>query len=134
MVRVYPNIFEQLKITKEILSPVIKGKNDDEIRIMLSRCANYYGGRDLKFTKLESALYELLLKKELHPKTVYKYFLAQRYPENIKKLLRENKIGFTNAQARAQAQKRFKNSNNAKQLMEDMKSVVGGLEWQGIDK
>jgi hypothetical protein len=128
----YQDIFEQFRITKEILSPVVEELEDEKIKVMLSRIVNYLSGRKVKFIRKEMELYDFILMKGLKPRTLYKYYLANEYPEAIQKQLKEKKIGFYNAQSKVQACRRMKDKKESNIIINEVRKIIGGLEWQNL--
>ncbi len=126
------SVFEKIDKYRKVLQPVVRGRTDREIKIMLSHCKYYRRGRLKTLTKEEMLLNDFLLKKDLNPKTLYELFVFADYPENLKTLLQENKISMREAQGRCVRQRRLLDSTTAVELMEEMKTIIGGLEWPGM--
>lgn len=69
----------------------------------------------------ERELYNFLMKNGYNPYTVYKWALLERIPENIRQMLRENKIGQKKAISEALTQRR-----------EEEEKIFTGLHEMGI--
>lgn len=114
--------------------PVIKGKSDSEVKIMLCHCVHHKIGRHKKLTCEERLLYDYLIKNGLSAKTIYKYFVVLNYPDTVKELLHNKKIGMDGAASRAFSLRKMKSDSTSKELMAEIKAVIGGLEWKGLNK
>lgn len=127
------SVFEKVDRYKEILRPVICGKIDSEVKIMLCHCRHYRIGRDKSLTKDERILYDFLLKNNLNPHNVYEKFVLLEAPEHIQKLLREKKIGIREAQSRSYASKRQIDSTESEEFMNEIRKIIGGVEWPALN-
>jgi hypothetical protein len=126
-------VFEKVEKYKKLLSPLIKGKTDDQIRFMLLHCKGKRNGRKRKLTKDEMILYDFLLKNNLSANIMYEKFVCLNYPENIKKLLREKKIGVERARKMYVEQKSMKNTKAGQEIMKEIMEALKTLQWPGID-
>ena len=127
------SVFEKVEKYKEIFKTVADGKSDIEIKMMLCHCHYYNIGRYKNLTKEERIFRDFLLKHNLKPRSIYEKFCFLEYPEHIKKLLQENKIGVQNAQGRSRAFKRQLDVPEGKELMDEVKRIIGGLEWPALN-
>ncbi len=127
------NVFEKIESSKEILKPVIEGKTDREIKRFLCHCVYYQMGRKKDITGEEREIYDFILKSNLKPKTLYKYFLILDYPEHVRNQLRECKMSLDEARSKSFAYKRMINTKNGKEIMAEMLAVIRRLEWKGLN-
>ncbi|MBI5065106.1 hypothetical protein HZA97_02610 [Candidatus Woesearchaeota archaeon] len=128
------SVFERVEEDKKVLALVTKGKSDDETKIMLCHCRYYKLGRYKKLNKEERLLYDFLNKNGLSARTMYKHFTALSHPQNIRELLHKKEISIANACSRAFALTKMREGNTSKELMTEIKNIVGGLEWKGLNK
>ena len=134
-------IFIKVNEVREHIKQEIPELSGDGLIQMLSHCRNYYNGnlhygrraikenelrvRDL--TKAERILYDLILRLKLNPGTVYRWFLATRVPDDIKEKLRNNQISQRKALEIASNRRRAKSSNLGLLMMEEIRTIMGGL-------
>lgn len=127
-------MFQTIEYIKTLLSPLIKDKTNKEVKIMLCHCVYFRSGRRKTLSVEERAFYDLLLKNKLSPKTLYKKWLLLEAPEHVKRQIREKKISLNEARSRSYAHKRMISTLNGKELIAEIKKVIGGLEWKGLIK
>jgi hypothetical protein len=80
-----------------------------------------------KLTFNEKIVYDYLLKNQLCPGTVYRWFIATRLPEDIKEKLAKNMIGQAQAMKIACNRKKVRMSNLGLIVIEELRTIVGGL-------
>jgi len=80
-----------------------------------------------ELTANEKILYEYLLKNNLNPCTTYRWFIATRIPEDIKEKLAKGQIGYNQAMHISANRKRVRESNMGLLVIEELKTIVGGL-------
>ena len=127
------NVFERIDDAKKILSPLIKDKTDQEIKLILCHCVNTQNGRKYNRDKYEIQFNDFLLKNELSAKTLYEYFLVLDYPQHIKAQLKDKKIGINKAQRLAFTHRKMTSRKGTKKLMEEMRNIIRRLEWRNQD-
>ena len=123
------SVFEKIEYYKNILKPVTEGKSEAEIKLMLCHCKYYDIGRFKNLNSEERVLYDFLLKNKLRPKTLYENFMCIDYPEQIRKLLYEQKISMREASSRAYFCHKMIDAVQSKELMEEIKKIIRGLKW-----
>lgn len=127
------SVFEKIEQFKNVLKPVTVGKTDKEIKLILCHCKHYNLGLRKSLTKEEYVLNDFIMKKNLNAKTMYENFVFIDYPQSLKNLLAEKKIGVRNAQSRYMAMKKLVNIRDGKELMTEIRSVIRRLEWLGLN-
>lgn len=127
------SVFEKVARYKELLKPVVGEKPDREVKLMLCHCHYYRTGRYKSLTKEERILYDFLLKTNLKPHNMYEKFVFLESPEHVQNLLREKKIGIREAQSRSYASKRQVDSSESKEFMDDIRKIIGGVEWPALN-
>ena len=127
------NVFAKLDEIKQVLQPLIKDKTDQQVKVLLCQCVHYRIGRKNKLEEEERQLYDLLLKNNLAPKTVYQNWLLLEAPEHIQRQLREGKVSVEEARSRSYAYKRMISTTKGKEIIEEILSVIRSLEWKGIN-
>jgi hypothetical protein len=60
-------------------------------RMILSKCAHYHYDKKRKISTEELMLYDVLIKHNLNPSRVYKWYLVSLLPEDIKDDVEKNK-------------------------------------------
>jgi hypothetical protein len=95
-------VFEKIVHYKKLLAPVIGGKTDKEIRIMLVHCKDHQLGRKKWLTEDEQIMNK---------------FVFLEYPEHIQKLLREKKISMRTAQRMNIEEKKMLHESAGNELM-----------------
>ena len=128
------NIFEKIENYRKVLAQAIDCKKDGEIRLMLSHCRYYRLGKLKELTGEERALYDLLLQNGLSVRTVYKHFVLLDYPQEVQEMLRNKEISIDGACTKAFSFKKMRGDTVFKQLMTEIRTVIGGLEWKNLNK
>jgi len=134
LVNVNISVFERVQYARKILEPMIQGKTNNEIKIMLCHCINKKIGRNYELTKEEDKFYHFILENNLSPKTLYKYFLVFDYPKHIQTQLRNKEIGMRKAQELAHAHRTMASRKGKKEIMEQMLIIIRGLKWRDLDR
>ena len=125
------SIFDKVNEIKHDLKTIIPEVRSDDLIGMFSRCRNYYygklyfGRRDIKenrkkrdLTVNERILYDYLLKNNLNPSTIYRWFIATRLPQDIREQLAKGKIGQRIAMQISSNRRRTKDSTEGLLMME----------------
>ncbi|MBI2573566.1 hypothetical protein HYV86_06900 [Candidatus Woesearchaeota archaeon] len=135
------SIFYKVNEVREHIKQEIPELSGDRLIHMLAHCRRHwegnlhYGRRAVKenalkvreLTKTEHILYDLLLRLKLNPSTAYRWFLATRVPDDIKEKLRNNQISQKKALEISANRKRVKESNIGLLMMEEIRTIMGGL-------
>ena len=124
------NYFEKIESVKKILLPTIQGFNDKQIRSILCHCVYYKSERRKLLTDKEREVYDLLLSHKLSPKTTYNWFCLINAPDHVKQKVMKQEISFAGAMARSYAWRRMTGRKSGKEIMEEIKTIIGGLEWK----
>lgn len=127
------NYFEKINSVKQKLSSAIQGMNDKQIRNILCHCSYYKAGRRNNLNEKEREVYDLLLRNKLSPKTTYQWFCLTNAPDHIKDKIRKREISYEDAQSKSYAWRRMIGMKNGKEIMEEMKTIIGGLEWKNTN-
>ncbi len=56
----------------------------EKLKRILRRCSDHCYGRVMHLNEVEQKIYSYLERMNLHPTTVYRWFLASRLPEEVK--------------------------------------------------
>ena len=126
-------MFEQIKSIKEILSPVVPDGDNLKIRGLILRCVKYRNGQIKKLDKDAARVMDLLLKNNFNPKTSYEWILLDGAPPHIREKVIQRKIGFREGRRQYVLWKRNLSTRAGKELMEEIRRVVGGLRWKSQD-
>jgi len=124
------NVYERIESVKQILKPVVLDGNGFRLRGILLRCVRYRLGKDATLGKEESQALDILLKNKLNPKTVYEWMLAEQIPAHIKEKIVQRKLKFREGRAQYVQWKRQCNTRLGKNVMEEMRNIVGRLKWK----
>lgn len=135
------SIFDAINHIKTDIKSILPEIEDDRLIPMMSHCRRYYEGnlhygrrsnsenlkkpRDL--TSNERILYEYLLGNSLNPSTAYRWFLATRIPEDIKKNLEKGQISCKKAMEISANRRRVKESNSGLLMMEEINNIIKSL-------
>jgi len=122
------NVFEQIESVKQILAPV--SVDSFALRGLVLRCVKYKIRQITKLGDVEAKTYDLLLKNNLNPKTVYEWLLLEDVPAHIKEKLVQKKINFLDARRQYVQWKRFSDTRAGTELMEEMRNVIRRLQWK----
>lgn len=138
------SVFDKVNRIKNDLKQILPEIEDKRLLPMMSHCRQFYEGnlyhgrrtndpaekkkrQPKELTQAEKVLYEYLLKNEVNPSTAYRWFLACRVPDDIKDKLAKNQISYRKAVEISNNRRRVKESNTGLLMMEEMRTVIGGL-------
>ena len=139
------NIFDKVNEIKRDIRRTIPEVDEYRYINMLSRCRRKYRGVLYKgrignikklpvelrlkddLTVNERILYDYMLKNKLNPCTTYRWFIATRIPDDIKEKLGKNLISTKKAMEISANRKRVRESNQGLLIMEELRTIVGGL-------
>jgi hypothetical protein len=128
------NVFERVKSIKEILAPLVPDGDSFRVRGLVMRCAKYRVGLVKALNATERKAYDLLLKHGYNPKTIYEWLLLEDAPEHIREKLIQNRISLRRAQEQYVQWKRMSGTRSGKELMEEIRSVIGRLRWKSQEE
>lgn len=138
------SLFQRVAEIKKQLKQVLPEIEESRLISMLGHCRMlyenhfYYGRRTYdpgekkkrkqrKLTETERILYDFLLKNNLNPSTTYRWFLAVRVPDDIKDKLEKGQISYKKAMEISYNRKRVRESNTGLLMLEEMRTIIGGL-------
>jgi hypothetical protein len=125
---------ERVKYVKEILRSAVQGLSDRDILGIVLQLEHYRQGRRKEIGPLHRTVYDVLLKHELCPKTVYTWLLLERAPSHVKDKLRDGRVSMRNASSMSVAWKRMVSTKAGKDIVAQMRAVIGGLQWRGQEE
>jgi hypothetical protein len=125
------NVFERIEYIRDILRPVTKDISDKEVTGLVLQIQSYREGKRKELNQTHRAIYDLLLKHELTPKTVYVWMLLEKAPSHVKDKLRAQKISIRDASKMSYSWRRMVTTRAGKDIMANMQAVIGGLKWRG---
>jgi len=128
------NVFKEIESVKRLVAPLGLNKDSEKLRGIILRCRKYRVGQVKKLDEVEAQVYEIFLKNNLHPKTVYEWMLLEDVPPHIKEKLEKNKIGKEAARRQYVQWKKHNGTRLANELMEEMKNVIGRLKWKSQEE
>lgn len=138
------NVFDKVESIRKLIFEHLPEINEDELIYMLSHCREYYEGNlyygrrtadqeekqkrpKRKLTKIESELFQLLLKHKINPSTGYRWFLAARVPEDIMNELKRKNMTISKAMEISRNRKRVIDNKLGWQLISMIKETVRWL-------
>jgi len=138
------SLFDRVNKIREQLNQILPEIEGNRLLSMLCHCRRYYEGnlyygrrtadpqekkkrKQLDLTKTERILYDFLLKNNINPSTVYRWFLACRVPEDIKDKLKKGQLSYKKAMEISYNRKRVRESNIGLLMMEEMRTIIRGL-------
>ncbi len=124
------NVFLKIESVKQKLSPVTSDMNDKQIRNILCHISYFCHGRRKELTQQERETYDLMLKYKICPKTAYQWFYLVGAPEHIKQKVKLREIGYEEACKLKQEWRMMIGTKSSKDIMNEMRRIVGGLEWK----
>jgi len=124
------NVFEQIESVKRILESVVPDKDSFRVRGLVLRCTKYKVGLIKNLNSTERAVYDLLLKHKLNPKTAYERLLLEFVPSHIKEKLVQRQIGVRAARSQYVQWKRMCGTRAGASIMDEMKTTMGRLRWK----
>ncbi len=139
------SIFDKVNEIKADLKDLFPEIEGDRLIAMFSHCRRFHEGklhygrvhnkanksrvRDL--TANEKLLYDYLLRNNLNPSTTYRWIIATRLPPDILKQLEKGTVGQKQAMQISANRRRTKESVTGLLMLEEIRSLVGKLEWKG---
>lgn len=90
----------------------------------LSKIAHYHYGRKVKLSLNDTLLIDLLKKHKLNPHTVYRWFLLEYAPDDVKLLLSEEKISLKEAQKQSRVLRGERRAELGIKILDDIRSIV----------
>lgn len=124
------NVFAKIEYVKKKLLPATEGLNDKQIKSILCHCAYYKAERRKQLTDKEREVYDLLLSLKLSPKTTYQWFCLLNAPDHIKQKVMKLEMTYEEAQRKSYSWRRMIGRKTSKEIMDEIKSIIGGLEWK----
>ncbi|MEK6886517.1 MAG: hypothetical protein AABW88_01675 [Nanoarchaeota archaeon] len=128
------NLFSKLASVKEKLLPATQGLDDKQIQRIICHCWYYKLGRRKIISEKEREVYDLLLSHGISSKTVYEWLRIADSPDHIKQKISQGTIGMREASSKKYLWNRMVNRRNGKEIMEQVKVIVGGLEWKDTNQ
>jgi len=90
----------------------------------LSRIAHYHYGRKVKLSLNDTLLIDLLKKNRLNPHTVYRWFLLEYAPDDVKLLLSEEKISLKDAQKQSKVLRGERRAELGIKILDEIRGIV----------
>ncbi len=128
------HVLERVKYVKEILKPATEGLSDRDIRGIVLQITHYYNCRRKTLGPVHRIVNDTLLKHSLTAKTVYSWFLLDLAPPHIKDKLKAGKVSLKDASVMSAAWKKNVSTKSGKDIMAQMRAVIGGLQWRGQEE
>jgi len=105
------NVFQKIKIVREIIKEVFPKMEIEQLTQEVQFLANNWHGKKrktgIKLTRQQMVLYDLLLKNQYYPDTVYRWLLLATAPEDVKEKLRNQEISIKTALNLRRQQKEY---------------------------
>ena len=124
------NVFLKIASLKQKLMPSIDGLTDKRIKNILCHCSYFACGRRKGLDAKEREVYDILLRYKISPKTVYQWFSLIDAPDHIKQKMKQQGLTYTEAVSRSYAWKRMTGGRNSMLIMNEVRKIIGGLEWK----
>ncbi|MFC1741615.1 hypothetical protein ACFL3V_03715 [Nanoarchaeota archaeon] len=124
-------VFERIEAIRSILKPVTADMSDTEVTGLVLQVQSYKEGKKKELNQTHRAIYDLLLKHDVSPKSVYVWMLLERAPSHVKEKLRAKKISIKDASTMSYNWRRMVSTRAGKDIMANMRAVIGGLKWRG---
>lgn len=133
------NLFHKVEEIKKRIRQIYPELDDIRIRKILSACRQYYEGKLVKGrrgtahttprepTEIEKGIYTLLIQMGLNPSTTYRWFLACRYPSDIKDKIEKGQISHRLAQKLSANRYRETKSRESYLLLDEIRQAVRRL-------
>mgnify|MGYP001569266840 FL=1 len=115
---------QKVEVLKGLFKTIFPGIDDDNLVILLGRCSHYHCNDRNHLGEDEAILYDFLLKNNLNPCTVYKWFLVHNMPENIQELLQKGKLTQRQALKLSTNERRQKENTLGLELREECRKIV----------
>ncbi len=128
------DVFIKIDKVRNLLSSQLGNMSDEELQTSLCHCWYFKFGRKKELTEKEYIILDLLLKNGLSPKTVYHWFLLNKAPEHIKDKLTAGKMSLRGAISESYDWRTMRTQRGCEKLMDDMKTIIGGLNWKSQEK
>lgn len=120
----------KMEFAKEIIKRSLGEIPKREISVILCRIAHKHNDPKWKtreLTEKEMIVYDCLLKEELNPATVYKWYLLTRTPDDVKQKLRLGIISQKKALKLNAGRIRYKEMQAGFDLMEQCRMLIRGI-------
>ena len=138
------NVFDKVDSTKKLIAEHFPEISEDDLIYMLGHMRQYYEGNlyygrrtgnkkekksrpKRQLTKIESELFQLLMKHSVNPSTCYRWFLAARVPDDIMYEVKRKNMTIDKAMAIARNRKRVKENKLGWQMISMIKETVRWL-------
>lgn len=130
------SLFDKVNELKNFIKTILPEIEGDKLMGVLAHCRRYYEGklyygrrtnphkRRRELTHNERIVYDYLLRNNLKPSTVYRWFLASRIPTDIQALLNKGQISVKKAFQLSANRLRNRLSREGLILMEEMREIV----------
>ena len=125
------DVFQRIEYVKQILKDIEDIKDSTTIKGCTLHIWHYKLNRRDSLSNLERLVYEVLLKHDLHAKTVYEWFLLEDLPPHIKEKLISGKISMKDASKMNNSWKRMISTRAGKEIINEIRLTIGGLKWKG---
>ncbi len=135
------NMLDKVNIIKKDFKTLLPEIEQDRYIIMLGHCAYFcenkkeYRARNgrkklykiKQLTEAEKIMLDYLLKNNIVPITVYRWFRASKVPEDIMNKLRKGQVSVKEAIRSATNRLKQRQSNTGLIVLEEINNVIAGL-------
>jgi|SRR3989344_4287389 len=94
------NVFDKIKVLQEQVNSVFPEMSFEELKLNVGYLANFWHGKKRKnvtLSKEQLTIYEVLLKNDYNPATVYRWLLLATGPNEIKDKVRTGELSIRQA-------------------------------------
>ena len=115
---------EKFKIVRKLIVKEMPELEHKELRGMLSHIAHYHYKKHLEVSEEEIQLYDLLLKNQLNPNTVYRWLLLSRINNDLKRSINQGKLTQKQALRLNTERNQKKAINLSLQIINEARSIM----------
>jgi len=122
------DVWKKIKFVERLIEESIGVVNGDDLYTMLGRISHYhYTTRQHGLKEKELMIYEILIKNDLNPSTVYKWYCLTRTPQDLQQRIRSGKINQKQALRMTLNRRREKEMGLAMQVLTEGRDVIRRL-------
>ncbi len=115
---------DKIKIVREMILKEMPQLEKENLRGMFSHIAHYHYKKSLIVTETEMQLYDLLLKNQLNPNTVYKWLLLSKMSTDLKRSVNQGKLTQKQALRLNAERKQKKSINVGLQIINEARNIM----------
>lgn len=130
------SLFDKVNEIKDIIKSIFPEIDGDRLMAVMAHCRAYHEGkyyhgrrnspyrRPRELTVNERMIYDYMLRNNLKPTTVYRWFLASRIPADIQALMRNGQVSVKKAFELSANRLRNRLSREGLVMIEEIRQII----------